>query len=67
MGSIKHGPSTKKKSITNFTSKLLNCVVLEHIIIKTNHLRSLVVKLVTDNIFVDGPSFRIHTLVEHTV
>ena len=35
--------------------------------LRTNHLRSLLVKLVTDNIIVDGSGFRVHTIVKHTV
>ena len=39
----------------NFTSKHLNCVVLELNVFKTKQLWSLLVRLIKDNIFVHGP------------
>ena len=55
---IKPGPYTKILSIVNFTSKLLNCFVLKTLCSKATQLRCLLVKLVIDNIFVDGPGFK---------
>ena len=55
---IKPGPCTKTSSIINFTNKLLNCFVLKTLCSEATQLRCLLVKLVIDNIFVDGPGFK---------
>ena len=43
---LQPGISTKILSITNFTSKLLNCFVLEQNVFKIQQLRRLLVKIV---------------------
>ena len=55
--SLKPCPSRNIFHTTNSTSKHLNCFVLECSVIKINHLKSLLVNLVVDNILVDGLGF----------
>ena len=54
---FKPDPSTIILSITNFTSKHLDCFVLEQILFKTKQLRILLVNLLKGNMFVERSGF----------
>ena len=60
------GLYTNLLSITNFSSKLLNCFLLKILFSKTKQSRSLLLKLVIVNMFIHGPGLaliRIYTSI----
>ena len=59
---LQSGISTKILSISNFTSKLLKCFVLEQSVFKIQQLKRLLVKIVS---FVNEPGFSTQEFMEH--
>ena len=62
---LQSGISRKILSISNFTSKLLKCFVLEQSVFKIQQSKRLLVKIVIHTSFVNEPGFSTQEFMEH--